>query len=146
MTTATTAIGLAEVWIYDLLSADATLATLVGTNIYSTIAPKGATYPMVVFQALSAVDQYGMAFSRFQTNVRYVFHCADRIGSILSTCDAIAKNVDRLIHGQTAILGSSGALELGSQRSNLTVMAGVDAAGVQYRELVATYDIVIKEA
>jgi hypothetical protein len=142
MTDALTASGLSEQWIWTVLSNDATLAGLVGTQIYPGVAPEGATYPMVTYQSLGGVDTTAPGFHRVITQVRYAIHCADRVDSIMGL-DAIAARVDALLHGQTYPF-SGGAFMVAAQRERQIVMSD-QVAGVLIKDLVSTYLIVIQE-
>jgi hypothetical protein len=137
------AVALAESWIYWVLSNDATLAGLVGTQIYTGVAPEGATYPLLVVQYLSALDTVAMDNERVLTNIRYGVHCADRVGSILHL-DAIAARVDQVLHGQSNYTFPTGAYMLNCQREQPISTFG-EVAGVQTRELVNIYALVIQE-
>ena len=142
-----TAVLDAEAWLYSTLSNDSVLAGLLGLpttgGIYSTQAPEGASYPLVVYQLTQSTDANAPGFVRVLTEMVYAIHCADRVNS-LANLDAIASRVDVLVHGQTVSL-PGGALQLGSTRLRQHVLAGA-VAGVPTRDLVSTYSIVIREA
>lgn len=48
--------AIAEKWLYGELAADAAVAALVGTRIYTGMAPHNATYPFVVFSLIDGFD------------------------------------------------------------------------------------------
>jgi hypothetical protein len=98
---------------------------------------------MVVFSSMGGVDTTAMAFSRVLSQFRYGVHCADRVGSVLSL-DAIAARVDVLLHGQKNVPVNGGYM-LASQRERQITLRDV-VAGVQTRELVNTYLLIVQEA
>lgn len=135
--------GLVAQWMYSTLAADSALQALVGTRIYGGIAPEGSTYPLITFNSVSGVDTTALGFHRVLTQARYDVHMADRVGSILGL-DRIAGRVDALLHGKT-YQWAEGALMLGALREDIIERPGA-IAGVQTRELIATYLVVVREA
>lgn len=137
------ATGIAEAWIYQQLANDSTLRGLVGSQVYASEAPEAATYPLVVFSSMGGLDTTAMAFSRVLSQLRYGVHCADRVGSLWGI-DGIAARVDFLLHGYKNVPVNGGYM-LASQRERQIVLRGA-VAGVQTRELVNVYYLVIQEA
>lgn len=45
-----------EKWIYQQLSGDATITSIVGSRIYADIAPQAATFPLILFAHIGNVD------------------------------------------------------------------------------------------
>lgn len=85
-------------WVFRLLSQYGGLTSIVGTRIYRDVAPQGATYPFVVFQALasSGTDLQGTpAVTWYDMSVRVVGE-AESIVAI----DAAAEAVSAALAGQ----------------------------------------------
>lgn len=61
-------IGRTQKWIYDRLVADADVVGAVGTRIYTSQAPEGATFPLVLFTYQGGPDTRGLGIVRIQTN------------------------------------------------------------------------------
>ena len=139
-----TAVSLAEAWIFERLSTDGPLSDLLGSRIYAGIAPEGTPYPLLTYQGISGVDTTAPGMRRVLTEMTYDIHMATREGSI-AALDPIAARVDALLHGQQAYLFASGAYTVACQRTAVVPTWG-QVAGVQTRELVATYEILVQEA
>jgi hypothetical protein len=61
----------AETWLYSKLSTDVTLAGLVGSRIYTEIAPEAAIYPLVLIKFSDARDSRGVGAVRIKTDITY---------------------------------------------------------------------------
>jgi hypothetical protein len=138
-----TAVALAERWIFQQLSQDEVILGLVGDRVYAGLAPEGSSYPLVVYQFYTGQDTTAPGFRRVLSQVRYLVRCADRVGSI-AALDQIAARCDALLHGQT-YQWESGALQLGAQRERV-MSTPAQIAGMQTREIVQEYLIVVEEA
>lgn len=141
MSDALSAVGIAEQWLATALGADIPLATLVGTRIYSRRMPQGGTYPAVVYAQTAGVDTTALGMIRALTRLRYAVKAVDQAASIVAL-DAIARRVDQTLQGATATL--AGGLQLGAVRLSILTLDGAEQ-GVEYRQLVQTYEIVVKE-
>jgi hypothetical protein len=138
-----TAVALVERWIYLQLTQDSAIIGQVADRIYAGLAPESSTYPLVVYQYYSGQETVAPGFRRVLSQVRYLVRCADRTGSI-AALDVLAARVDVLLHGQT-YQWDGGALQLGCQRERVMSMPG-QVAGVQTREIVQEYLLVVEEA
>lgn len=141
---AQTAVGLAEEFVYQALSGDATLAALVGTSIYARRIPEGGTYPAIVYQLYSSTDAIAIGFAYYLTTSYYIVRVADRTTTI-GGIDAIAKRVYQLLHGQANVQLAGGAM-LACQRERNLPEPDDPVAGVETRTLAALYRIVTQEA
>ena len=82
-------------WIYDVLSNDLQLSTMVSGRIYSNLAPQGAALPMVIFAFLGGSDKIQTFRSRF-TNAIYLIRAINQSSSI-KALRTIADRVDELL-------------------------------------------------
>lgn len=141
MSDALSAPGLAEQWLQQVLGADSQLAALVGPRIYTRRVPQGGTYPAVVYAQLAGVDTTALGMIRALTRTRYAVKAVDQTASIV-TLDAIARRVDQLLQGGVAQLANG--LQLGCIRLSILALDGAEQ-GIEYRQIVQTYEIVVKE-
>ena len=141
MSDALSAPGIAEQWLAQQLSSDSQLAGLVGARIYSTIAPQGTSYPLVIYAALAGVDETALGMIRALTRLRYAVKAVHTAAN-LATLDAIARRIDQILQGNTASL--AGGLVLGCLRLTIVTLGHAEQ-GVQYRQIIQTYEIVVKE-
>lgn len=148
MTTTTpaplTSVAIAETWLFARLTTDPPLAALVGTRLFAGIAPEGTDYPLLTYQGATGADTTAPGMRRIITQMTYDVHMAVREASI-AALDAIAARVDALLHGQQAYQFPSGAYTVACYRTALVPLAG-QVAGVQTRELIASYTIIVQEA
>lgn len=123
--------GVADRWIYGLLSVDATLAGLVGTRIYRGMAPLGATMPCVVFLFMpGGTDVRGTGTYNVMVSGRWVIKAIDR-DQATTTANSIADRIDTLLHGQSGAV--SGGSVLGCVRDEpVSYIEQVDGAIYQH--------------
>jgi hypothetical protein len=133
--------AIAEQWLAQTLLADGQLAALVADRIYSLVAPQSAAYPLVVYAELAGADTEALGMIRTLTQLTYAVKAIGATASLLPI-DPIAKRIDTLLQGAQAAL--PGGLIEGCTRRSITVL-GAPAQGVQYRQIVQTYQIYLKE-
>jgi hypothetical protein len=80
-------------WIYQVLTADAQLAGLVGTRIYADLAPQGVTGEVVIFAFLGGADKFQTLNSDSRsTNAIYLVRAIAQSSSY----DAVRSAADRI--------------------------------------------------
>ncbi|HEU4752062.1 MAG TPA: DUF3168 domain-containing protein [Armatimonadota bacterium] len=93
----------AERWLVGILRGDATLAGLVGTRIYASIAPQEATFPYVLLSYQGGPDRnaVGREARLFTRPVYLVKAVADAgtVGFDYSAADLVASAVDAVLLG-----------------------------------------------
>jgi hypothetical protein len=97
-------VDVAEEWIFNTLSGDATLKGLVGDRIFNTEAPQTAAFPFVIYQNMSAMDYAAVGAVRIWTNQVFMVKV---VGDTVdySTLKTIVARIDALLHrssGSTA--------------------------------------------
>lgn len=125
--------------LYTLLTGDVTLMALV-EDVYNTVTPADADedvtvdYPLVIFQQVSAVDDYTLAL-RLRTAYLYQFRVIGTgidippLNSALARIEALL--MDTAVTGTTLYCRREGELPYSSERD----------AGVMYQQVGATYRI-----
>jgi hypothetical protein len=96
----------ADTWIYGILSADATLAALIGgvgsARVYRGMAPEGVTFPVVVyFYMPGGQDVRGVGTVNIMVNGFWVIKAIDRHRDPANAA-TIADRVHALLHGQAS--------------------------------------------
>lgn len=131
-------VEIAEKWLYATLSADATLAGLVGDRISGTLSPELLPTPYVTFLLQSPRDIIGVGGVRISTDNLYIVKGVAQT-STWDDLTSIANRIDYLIHrpGSTMIQGTG---SLTCIREMVHQMAEVDE-GLQYRHLGGIYRI-----
>lgn len=87
-----------EGWLIAELINDLTIAGLVGTRIYSILAPQGTAYPLVTFSQQSGNDEAAMDGTRALTEANYLIQAHDQSLS-MATVSAIADRISTLLDG-----------------------------------------------
>lgn len=120
-----------EQWLYTTLAADTALTALVGTRIYSHVAPNEATFPLVVFGLQTAEDVMGVGPARIMAQAVYVVRVIGQTGSF-GALKAAADRLDAVLHGASGSAGDG--VVLACVRTQPFEMVET-IAGVQYRHL-----------
>ncbi len=137
-----TATGIAEQWLALVLKGDSTLSGLVGGRIYSTIAPQGATYPLLIFRNLSGQDVRAIGPRITMSRVTYALAAYSDTPTIVAL-DAIMARAQVILQGGANTM--PGGYQLGCTRMMPPSVLGVPDAGINYRQMVATYRLDIRE-
>lgn len=143
MANALTAPGIAEQWLYSVLGTDSALLALATGGVYSTVAPQGAAYPLLIFAFLGGVDVQEFGPLRTMSRVNYGIKAYASTPSIVAL-DAIMARVDRLIQGHDPVTLVGGYV-LGCQRMTPPQVLGVPDAGINYRQMAAIYRLDVQE-
>lgn len=125
-------------WLYDTLSADATISAAVNSRIYRNVAPVGATFPYIVMQYVSGTDVYAMGGIRVISSVVVIVKAvgsASQYAALVSLADAIDAAISGAINGQ-AVLSCLRltALDYEEERD-----------GVRYHHIGGQYSLVVQE-
>lgn len=128
-----------EPWLYSTLSADATLAGLVGDRIFGTLSTDTPQTPYVIFILLSPRDVVGVGGTRISTDNLYVVKGVAQTNS-WDVLTPIAKRIDQLIHrpGSTMLGDAGGSLTCTRE---MTHQMPEIADGLPYRHLGGVYRI-----
>jgi hypothetical protein len=126
-----------ETWLHTILGNDATLAGLVGTQIYSYAAPKTASFPLVIYQFQGGHDVRGVGPARIMTDGLYVVKAVDRDESFAGL-KAIAERVDALLQGAKGETVDGSVLGCVREQP-LALEEAID--GVKYRHLGGIYRV-----
>lgn len=86
----------ADQWLYSVLSTDATLASLVGTRIYSYLAPDNHTFPFALYSYQGSHDVVVIGAYRVFNSGLYQVKGVDQSNSF-ATAGAIANRIDTLL-------------------------------------------------
>ena len=127
----------AEKFILSKLKGDTTLASYVGTRIYTELAPKGATAPFVIVQHQGGQSISGVGGSLIMLNETYVVKIVTNENSYKNTETAVAR-INTLLHK------SSGAISGGYLLSCIQeypVKYTTHEDGVTYRHLGYAYNL-----
>lgn len=135
----------AQTFLITKLRADAPLAALVGTRIYSEMAPTGAVYPYIIVAFQSAVDRNAIPVTaRIWLTVRYLVRAITQEDT-LSGASAICKRIDAALIGQEGPVPAEGIqvsrIWRESLIQNIEVEAGrrINLVGGSYRSLITAY-------
>lgn len=123
----------AEQWLYATLTADATLTGLVGTRVYSEVAPPEATYPCVIFGLQYAADVATHSAERIMVNGLWLVRGVVQASSFGGNLQTIADRLDALLH-RSAGGTADAATVFTSVREEPFKQATVNE-GIQYRSL-----------
>jgi hypothetical protein len=130
-----------ERWLYGVLSTDATLTGLVGSRIYSYVAPVNATYPLIIFQYQTGSDLMGVGPVRIWSDSVYVIKAINRMESY-STLKTIADRVDVLLHAESGSVTDGRVVGCVRERA-YSMLELVDT--VQVRHLGGIYRIMAQD-
>lgn len=128
-------------WIYETLSGDATIASLVGTRIYEGLAPQGAALPFVVFQFMAGADVVAVGAVRVMNSGLYQVKAICQ-GESYSPAAAIADRIDTLLQGANGSV-SDGVIYGCTREQPLTLIE--QEHGIQYRHVGGLYRVYAQE-
>lgn len=131
-------VGIIETWLWDTLSADATLMGLVDNSLSGTLSSEALTVPYVTFLMQSSRDVVGNAGQRISTDNLYVVKGVTQSGS-WDDGEAIAERIDALLHRPSAVM-TSGSGSLTCIREQIVQYPEVQD-GIQYRHLGGIFRI-----
>jgi len=132
-------VRIVDQWLYQTLTQDATLASLVGTRVYSHLAPLGAAYPLIIFAPQSAVDVAGLGTNRVITSLVYQIKAVGTGGSF-AAIEPILDRVDTILQNPPGVPGTIHGL----LREGLFSLVEVDG-GTEYRHLGGLWRILTRK-
>lgn len=130
-------------WLYDTLTEDSTLATLVGARVYRGVAPQGEARPCVVYNAAAGHDVMTVGTARVITHVVVTVKAVGR-NTDYAALKSVADALDAALHGARG--SASGALVLSCYREmpldyiEHTQTETYAHLGGQYRLLVQAWE------
>lgn len=133
----------AERWLTDILSNDATLAGLINGRVYGYVAPNDAGLPFVVFKYFEGADEIGVGAVRLCSVLQYIVEVIGE-GESFVALETIANQVDVLLHGRNNVLVDGGNI-VECIRMRPTASVEVIEGGVQYRHLGGIYQMIVQE-
>lgn len=132
-------------WLYTVMAADAQLAAVVGTRIYSDLAPGGTTgavLPMVVYQMQAANDLMVVGSARVWANALFLVRGVAQRVSYDGDLITMADRIDAVLHGASGSNAEGNVWECVREREFRLTEVGAD--GRQYRHLGGLYRILAK--
>lgn len=131
-------IEIAQAWLYQTLSGDTELSSMVDGSISGTLSTVPLSLPYVSFLLQSSRDISAVGGIRITTDNLYLVKGVARTGS-WDDVAAIASRIDYLIHRPTSVMSEGGG-SLTCVRESIFEMAEVEE-GLQYRHLGGIYRI-----
>ena len=128
-------------WLYTTLSTDATLAAIVSTRVYDTLAVETATFPYVVFSFQGGSDVRTNGADRIMVSGLYQVKVVGK-GGAFSSLTAAASRIDVLLNAK---YGTNTDGEVWAVRTQPIKYLEV-SEGVQYRHLGGLYRVWAQEA
>lgn len=130
----------ADVWLYGVLSADATLTAAVSSEIHSYLAPSGTTFPYCLYAFQGGKDVSAIGGIRIMFPGVYQVKAVGQ-GNSMVGIEAIANRIDTLLHGATGTV--SGGVILACVREQ--PLAYVENSnGIRYNHLGGLYRIIVQ--
>ncbi|HEY3281393.1 MAG TPA: hypothetical protein VGN26_03900 [Armatimonadota bacterium] len=86
----------AERWLYAKLTADTTLQGLIGSRIYSDVAPNGSSYPLIILSNNSEQDVVGAAGDRLLARPLYLVNLVTNTGSV-AVYEQLINRIDEVL-------------------------------------------------
>ena len=126
----------AEEYIYAKLAPDATLGSVVGSRIYSHVAPTNATFPFILMLPVAATDDTALGGRRGCTEVLYQVTVHGE-GQTYGALRDAANRIDAILHG-TYGTATAGSCTLACTRDEPVIATTVEH-GVRYNALGGTY-------
>jgi hypothetical protein len=126
-------------WLYELLSGDQELQSLVGDRVYGYLAPPGAQFPFVVFTHQGGHDVLGVGPARVMAHLLYQVKAVGK-GNSFAPLQPIADRVDALLQGASGSVVDGYVLIC--VREHPFAFVEVDN-GVEYRHIGGLWRILI---
>lgn len=129
-------VGAVMEWFYDALSGD---AVGVADRVYADVAPREATYPLVVFQLQApGTDLLGVGTTRILTSGVWVVKAIDQVKGYTGLI-SIADAIDGALHGEAYETKTDGVV-LGAVRERPFVLTEF-GDGVEWKHLGGVYRV-----
>ncbi len=127
----------AEQYLFTMLTADAQVAALVGTRVYSGLAPHNATYPFVVFSLIDGFDHTTQGV-RLMADLTYLVECVAEGASYPFT---LAGHIDRVLRDSAGFVD---AFTVNVDRISGFTLPEAAQGGKQYRRAGGRYLISVR--
>jgi len=124
----------AETWIYQ------TVQSLVAGRVYSEVAPQSATYPLIVFQFVTAVDLVGVGPGRIYSSAIYRVQVIAQTPS-LTSLTALADQLDNALHAASGAAAGGHVLACMRERP---YSRAEDVNGLMYRRSGGEYRLILQ--
>lgn len=136
----------ADKFVFDQLAAQSGLTALVGTKIFSEIAPRekdGAEVvpPYVVYAFISGVDRLAIGRTRILVRPLYLVRAVTQADSFV-TAAAIADQIDLALHNAPPAVPIAGVQVMGADRTQLIRFTEVED-GVRYNHVGGQYRLFV---
>jgi hypothetical protein len=126
---------IADTWLYTVLSTDAQLVAVVGTQIYADVAPIDATYPVVVYSSQANHDVSALGAKRIFNSAVYQVKVIGQVASY-GPLRVPANRIEALLHGKSG--STPDGTVISAVRESFVRYSEVDN-GLQYRHLGGLY-------
>jgi len=90
-------LALCDEWVYGKLAGDAVIQAALSGGIYRSLAPEGATEPLMVYEVAPDNDVAFIGAARVQVNADYTIRAITR-GDSFDSANAIADAIDAEMH------------------------------------------------
>lgn len=121
----------ADRWLYEMLTTDSTLATVLGGRVFADVAPEDTAYPLAVISAVSSVPVVNLSAERVMDNelwqVQLITDQAD-----YAALETAAERIRAILHR------ASGEGVIGCVEAGITRFSEVDNGRV-YKHLVMEF-------
>jgi hypothetical protein len=131
-------------WMFGVLSADATLKTLIGnpTRIFDGEAPQNSVFPYLVLGFQSSIPTFTIKAERHHANVVYLVKAVIK-GTAYGPVREIAERADAVLHAQRGtVSGGEVFLAVGEEE----IKQAYSEDGVSYREMGRYYRLLARAA
>lgn len=133
---------LVDKWLASVLGADATLSGLVGSRIYSYLAPNGSVFPFIIYAYQGSIDVIAIGGIRIMNNGVYQVKSVGQSNSMVAQ-EAIANRIDTLLHGKTGTV--AGGIVLACVREQ-PIAYVENLNGLRYNHLGGLYRTIVQSA
>lgn len=132
----------AEQWLYTTLAAASALTAIVSTRIYADEVPQTATYPLVRFAFLSAVDRPVAGGARMLSNLLYQVEVIAQASSFAGNLATAAAALDAAIHAKNG--SASAGTIVACVREEPFRAAEMGEGGLPFRRLGGRYRLLVQ--
>lgn len=123
-----------KTWLYAKLADD---AAGVGDRVYDSLAPRSATYPLVIFQFQGGHDTFGVGTARILSQGTWLVKGVEKAKGF-GTLKTIAGTIDSLLHASSGTAGGGTVLACVREQPFMMVE---NQDGEEYRHLGGIYRI-----
>lgn len=127
-------------WLYTVLAADSDVTDLVGTRIYDGLAPRGATYPVIIFNFLTGSDVMAVGSIRVMNSGLYQVKAVAQATSYADV-SPVADAIDSALHRASGSVGDGAILACRREQPIVYIEQVND---LQYRHMGGLYRIQVQ--